>query len=125
MIQKITPNLWFDGNAEEAVDLGDGQFRVSARMSIDDLGELFDIDLDDDEVETVGGLLAKALGQVPIVGSSVEVNGVFLKADRLEGRRNRVSHIIAAAMPKEDTDLEDLLDDADSTQQGVPREQAK
>ena len=73
----------------------------------------------------IGGLLAKALGQVPIVGSSVEVNGVFLKADRLEGRRNRVSHIIAAAMPKEDTDLEDLLDDADSTQQGVPREQAK
>ncbi|WP_422756972.1 hemolysin family protein [Paenarthrobacter sp. C1] len=115
----------YDAAAEEAVDLGEGQYRVSARMSIDDLGELFDIDLDDDEVDTVGGLLAKALGQVPIVGSSVEVNGVFLKADRLEGRRNRVSHIIAAAMPKEDTDLEDLLDDADSTQQGVPREQAK
>jgi len=115
----------YDAAAEEAVDLGDGHYRVSARMSIDDLGELFDIDLDDDEVDTVGGLLAKALGQVPIVGSSVEVNGVFLKADRLEGRRNRVSHIIAAAVPKEDTDLEDLLDDADSTQQGVPREQAK
>ncbi|WP_275779521.1 hemolysin family protein [Paenarthrobacter sp. Y-19] len=115
----------YDAAAEEAVDLGDGQYRVSARMSIDDLGELFDIDLDDDEVDTVGGLLAKALGQVPIVGSSVEVSGVFLKADRLEGRRNRVSHIIAAAMPKEDTGLEDLLDDADSTQQGVPREQAK
>jgi CBS domain containing-hemolysin-like protein len=115
----------YDAAAEEAVDLGDGQYRVSARMSIDDLGELFDIELDDDEVDTVGGLLAKALGQVPIVGSSVEVNGVFLKADRLEGRRNRVSHIIAAATPKEDTDLEDLLDDADSTQQGVPREQAK
>jgi len=115
----------YDSAAEEAVDLGDGTFRVSARMSIDDLGELFDIDLDDDEVDTVGGLLAKALGQVPIVGSSVEVNGVSLKADRLEGRRNRVSHIIAAAMPKEDTDFEDLLDEADTTQQGVPREQAK
>ncbi|MCD4853347.1 hemolysin family protein [Arthrobacter sp. AK01] len=115
----------YDAAAEEAVDLGDGTFRVSARMSIDDLGELFDIDLDDDEVDTVGGLLAKALGQVPIVGSSVEVNGISLRADRLEGRRNRVSHIIAAAMPKEDTDFEDLLEDADSTQQGVPREQAK
>jgi CBS domain containing-hemolysin-like protein len=115
----------YDAAAEEAVDLGDGTYRVSARMSIDDLGELFDIDLDDDEVDTVGGLLAKALGQVPIVGSSVEVNGISLRADRLEGRRNRVSHIIAAAMPKEDTDFEDLLDDADSTQQGVPREQAK
>ncbi|MFJ4169347.1 hemolysin family protein [Paenarthrobacter sp. NPDC089714] len=115
----------YDAAAEEAVDLGDGTYRVSARMSIDDLGELFDMDLDDDEVDTVGGLLAKALGQVPIVGSSVEVNGVSLRADRLEGRRNRVSHIIAAAMPKEETDLEDLLDEAGTTQQGVPREQAK
>jgi Mg2+/Co2+ transporter CorC len=94
-------------------------------MSIDDLGELFDIDLDDDEVDTVGGLLAKALGRVPIVGSTVEVAGISLRADRLEGRRNRVSHIIAAAVPKEDTDLDGLLDEADIKQQGVPREQAQ
>jgi Mg2+/Co2+ transporter CorC len=94
-------------------------------MGIDDLGELFDVELDDDEVDTVGGLLAKALGRVPIVGSSVEVHGVSLRADRLEGRRNRVSHIIAALAPKEDTDLEELLDEAKTTQQGVPREQAE
>ena len=115
----------YDSAGADAVELGDGSYRVSSRMSIDDLGELFDIDLDDDEVDTVGGLLAKALGRVPIVGSTVEVNGVSLKADRLEGRRNRVSHIIAAAIPKEDTDLEELLDEAETTQQGVPREQAE
>jgi CBS domain containing-hemolysin-like protein len=115
----------YDTESAEAVALGDGSFRVSARMSIDDLGELFDMELDDDEVDTVGGLLAKALGRVPIVGSSVEVDGVSLRAERLEGRRNRVSHIIAAAVPKVDTDLEDLLDEAETTQQGVPREQEK
>ncbi|WP_260979842.1 hypothetical protein, partial [Staphylococcus epidermidis] len=74
---------------------------------------------------TVGDLLAKALGRVPIVGSTVVVHGVSLRADRLEGRRNRVSHIIAAAVPKEDTDLEDLLDEAAPIQQGVSREQAE
>lgn len=115
----------YDTESAEAVELGDGSYRVSARMSIDDLGELFDIELDDDEVDTVGGLLAKALGRVPIVGSSVEVNGVSLRAERLEGRRNRVSHIIAAQVPKVDTDLEDLLQEAEATQQGVPREQEK
>jgi Mg2+/Co2+ transporter CorC len=76
-------------------------------------------------VDTVGGLLAKALGRVPIVGSTVEVHGLSLRADRLEGRRNRVSHIIAAAVAKEQTDLEDLLDEAAPIQQGVPREQAE
>ncbi|MDQ0678292.1 CBS domain containing-hemolysin-like protein [Arthrobacter pascens] len=115
----------YDTESAEAVALGDGSFRVSARMSIDDLGELFDIELDDDEVDTVGGLLAKALGRVPIVGSSVKVDGVSLRAERLEGRRNRVSHIIAAAVPKVDTDLENLLDEAETTHQGVPREQEK
>jgi CBS domain containing-hemolysin-like protein len=119
----------YDSESAEAVDLGDGTFRVSARMSIDDLGELFDLELEDDEVDTVGGLLAKALGRVPIVGSTVKVDGVLLRAERLEGRRNRVSHIIAAAVPKgavpNDTDLEDLLDEAEHMQQGVPREQAE
>ena len=115
----------YDTESAEAVELGDGSYRVSARMSIDDLGELFDIELDDDEVDTVGGLLAKALGRVPIVGSYVEVQGVSLRADRLEGRRNRVSHIVAAPVPKVETDLEDLLDEAEPTQQGVPREQEK
>ncbi|MCU1518626.1 MAG: family HlyC/CorC transporter [Pseudarthrobacter sp.] len=115
----------YDTESAEAVALGDGSYRVSARMSIDDLGELFDVELDDDEVDTAGGLLAKALGRVPIVGSAVEVDGVSLRAERLEGRRNRVSHIIAAAVPKADTDFEDLLDEAETTQQGVPREQEK
>ena len=115
----------YDTESAEAVELGDGSYRVSARMSIDDLGELFDLELDDDEVDTVGGLLAKALGRVPIVGSTVEVHGLSLRADRLEGRRNRVSHIIAAAVPRVETDLEDLLDEAAPIQQGVSREQAE
>lgn len=115
----------YDTESAEAVALDGGSYRVSARMSIDDLGELFHIELDDDEVDTVGGLLAKALGRVPIVGSNVEVGGISLLAERLEGRRNRVSHIIAAAVPKADTDLEDLLNEAEATQQGVPREQEK
>ncbi|TLM87599.1 hemolysin family protein [Pseudarthrobacter sp. NamE5] len=115
----------YDTESAEAVELGDGSYRVSARMGIDDLGELFDVELDDDEVDTVGGLLAKALGRVPIVGSTVEVQGVSLRADRLEGRRNRVSHIIAAPLAKEDTDLEDLFEEAEATQQGVSREQEK
>jgi CBS domain containing-hemolysin-like protein len=85
----------YDDDAAESVPLGDGRFRVAARMSLDDLGELFDLAIEDDEVETVGGLLAKALGRVPIVGSSAEIHGVQLTAERIEGRRNRVSHILA------------------------------
>ncbi|WP_396157682.1 hemolysin family protein [Arthrobacter sp.] len=89
----------YDSERPEIEDLGDGRYRVSSKAGIDDLGELFDIDLEDDEVDTVGGLLAKALGRVPIVGSEVVVEGIVLHAERLEGRRNRVSHVLAWKQP--------------------------
>ncbi len=91
----------YDSEVPEQEQLDDGEYRVSARMGIDDLGELFGLDLDDEEVDTVGGLLAKTLGRVPIVGSEVTIDGIGLRAERLEGRRNRVSHVIAHRIPTE------------------------
>jgi CBS domain containing-hemolysin-like protein len=85
----------YDEDDVESVEIEPGVFRIQARMSLDDLGELFDEDIDDDEVDTAGGLLAKAIGRVPIVGSTAEVEGIRLTAERLEGRRKRVSHLLA------------------------------
>lgn len=86
----------YDTEAAEVEELDDGRLRLSARMALDDFAELFRLNLDDEQdVDTLGGLLAKTLGRVPIAGSEVEIQGVVLRADRLEGRRNRVSHILA------------------------------
>ncbi|GAB2472402.1 hemolysin family protein [Promicromonospora xylanilytica] len=79
---------------QEVEDLGDGVLRVPARLPVDELGDLFDLRLDDDDVDTAGGLLAKALGKVPLAGSSVEVGGVHLEAERVEGRRKQISTIL-------------------------------
>ena len=68
----------------------DGSFKVSARLSVEDLGEIFGIDLDDEDVDTVGGLLAKHLGKVPIVGSEVTVEGITIRAIGSSGRRHQV-----------------------------------
>ena len=94
----------YDTAIPEVERLGEGEYRVSARMSVGDLGELFDVDLDDDDVDTVGGLLAKAIGRVPIVGSSAEIYGIHLKAVKLEGRRNRVGMVLAWQEPGEEDD---------------------
>jgi CBS domain containing-hemolysin-like protein len=84
----------FDRGSPEASALPDGRYRVSARMHIEDLGELFGLDLTDDEVDTVGGLLAKELERVPEVGDRVVVSGLHLEADRVEARRGRVTNIL-------------------------------
>ncbi|WP_394937911.1 hemolysin family protein [Psychromicrobium sp. YIM B11713] len=97
----------YDSEDPEVEEIGPNTYRISAKMSVDDLGELFDVDLEDDEVDTVGGLLSKHLGKVPIVGSEVQVDGIELRAERLEGRRNRVSHLIASRLIHQDDDRDD------------------
>ena len=73
--------------------LGDGHARVTARLSVDELAELFDVQIEAEDVETVGGLLAQRLGRVPIAGSTATVAGLRLTAESLAGRRNRISTV--------------------------------
>jgi CBS domain containing-hemolysin-like protein len=75
--------------------------RVTARLAVEDLGELFDIELPDrDDVETVGGLLAEALGRVPIPGSAAVVHGLELTAEDVGGRRNRIDTVLVRRVPE-------------------------
>jgi CBS domain containing-hemolysin-like protein len=96
----------YDRDADVVEELEDGAVKVPAVMHIDDLGELFDLDLEDDDVDTVGGLLAKALGRVPIPGARAEVHGLELLAEGRAGRRNRIASVVVRRMP-EDADEAD------------------
>jgi len=70
--------------------LDDGTVRVSARLGVGDLGELFGVELDDHDVETVGGLLAQRLGRVPLPGAEAEIDGLRLHAEGGKDRRGRM-----------------------------------
>jgi len=84
----------YDRESPGVEQLEDGSTRVPATMHVDDLAELFDVTLDEDEVDTVGGLLGKTIGLVPILGSCAEVAGLSLTAERMAGRRNRIDTVI-------------------------------
>ncbi len=80
--------------------LGDGRFRIPATMSVDDFAEAFDIDLDDEhEVDTVGGLIAKEIGRVPILGSRCEIGRYAVTAERMAGRRHRIASVLVEPLP--------------------------
>jgi len=86
-------------------ELTDGSMRVTARLPVEDLAELFGVELpEDDDVETVGGLLARELGLVPIEGASAEIGGLRLVAESTGGRRNRVDTLLVCRVeePSED-----------------------
>ncbi len=71
-------------------------YRVTARLTVEDLEELFGVELPHDDVETVGGLLASALGRVPIPGATSTVNGITLVAETAAGRRNQITTVLAS-----------------------------
>jgi len=89
----------YDRETPGVEDLGDGRFRIPATMNVDDFAEEFDIDLDEDDVDSVGGLIAKQLGQVPILGSTCEVGRFLLTAERMAGRRHRIASVLVTPLP--------------------------
>ena len=60
-----------------------------SRLPVIDLAELFEVELADTDVETVGGLLAQRLGRVPVPGAEAEVAGLRLRAEGGNDRRGR------------------------------------
>ncbi len=94
----------YDRDQVEAATLDDGSVRVSSRFPIDDLDELFGFDVEEDDVDSVGGLMAKHLGRVPIPGSHVDAHGLRFVAEAATGRRNKIESVLisrlsAAARP--------------------------
>jgi CBS domain containing-hemolysin-like protein len=83
-------------------ELPDGSMRVTALLPVQDLAEIFPgVEVpEDDDVETVGGLLARALGRVPIEGSAAEVAGLRLVAESTGGRRNRIDTLLICRVPE-------------------------
>ncbi|MDQ2838524.1 MAG: hemolysin family protein [Actinomycetota bacterium] len=97
----------YDVERAPVEQLPDGSVRLTARLPVEDLGELFGVELPrGDDVETVGGLLAQLLGRVPIAGSSVTAYGLQLTAESIGGRRNRIDTVLARKLADPHTDEE-------------------
>jgi CBS domain containing-hemolysin-like protein len=112
----------YDRETPPVEALGEGAYRVTARLPVEELGELFGVELKDEDVDTVGGLLAKALGRVPIPGSGAEVPlvdedqpiaALRLTAESAAGRRNRIGTVLVEPVAREGQEEE-----AEAAQEG-------
>ncbi|MFT4199499.1 hemolysin family protein [Gordonia sp. (in: high G+C Gram-positive bacteria)] len=91
------------GEVAPVTELADGDYRVSSRLPVEDLGELFGLDIDEDDVETVGGLVALVLGRVPLPGAEVVYRGLRLVAEggpNRQGRQRITSVLVSKVEPE-------------------------
>jgi CBS domain containing-hemolysin-like protein len=94
----------FDPDEVPVVARPDGSTRVSSRFPVDDLDEIVGVELDEDDLEdvdSVGGLMAKHLGKVPIPGSVVEVGGLLFRAEEATGRRKKIGTVLISPVVPE------------------------
>ena len=77
----------FDVEDPQLEPLPNGDWRVNARMPLDEVNELLRLDLPEGDWDTIGGLVFNALGHVPTEGEAVEIDGHRLRAERVDGRR--------------------------------------
>ncbi len=92
LLEEIVGEIQDEYDTEEpmVVRLSDNEFRVDGRADVNDLAELFDTELgleDEDEYDTVGGLIYHRIGGVPSPGDIVEVDGLQLTVETIDGRR--------------------------------------
>jgi CBS domain containing-hemolysin-like protein len=103
----------FDSGEAPYEKLPDGSTRVSSRFPVDDLIEAVGVEIEDEEIDSVGGLMAKHLGKVPIPGSVVEFNGLVFHAEEAKGRRNKIGTVLITKV------VPDLLDEPDERSASV------
>ncbi len=98
ILEEIVGEIADEYDADEVApveQLGDGKARVVSRVLVEEIEDLFDVELPNEhDVETVGGLIAASLGRVPIPGATVEISGLRFTAESTAGRRNRIGTVL-------------------------------
>jgi putative hemolysin len=77
----------YDRDEPEMEPVGDGCYRVSGKISVDEVNELLDVELPDEEWDSVGGLLLDIFGRIPPEGQEIRFQGLVFKVEKVQGRR--------------------------------------
>ncbi len=92
LLEEIVGEIQDEYDVEEPLveRLDDDRVRVDGRASVEDLLEIWDIKgplEDEDEYDTVGGLVYHRVGGIPSPGDEVKVDGLRLTVETTDGRR--------------------------------------
>jgi len=108
----------------EVTPLGENTYLLDGAMNIDDVNELLDVELSNEENDTIGGYITSVIGAVPHAGQIVEVDHVILRVERVENRRVRKVHATRIYPPPPD-DQADEREPRDARMTTSERERAR
>ena len=113
VLEEIIGEVQDEFDEEEEVDISkisDDTYIANAMMRIDEFVEYFNLDkaqFEEDDVETIGGLVVKLLGHIADVGDSVSFNGLRFRVVEVDGARIIKLEIVQELM-QESAEVDDL-----------------
>jgi CBS domain containing-hemolysin-like protein len=113
LLEELVGEITDEYDTDEPVleEVGDGVYRVDGKMAIDEVNDILDVELPDEEWDTVGGLMLGLMGEIPDEGAEVDFQGLRFTAEKVNGRR--IAKILI-------TRREDLEPDPHGTPVGTP-----
>jgi CBS domain containing-hemolysin-like protein len=103
ILEELVGDIHDEFDTEEAwiERLKDGSYKVSGLLPLHDLEETLGIEIDNDEVSTIGGLITQELGRIPVRGEVLELFGFLVRVDEVDPKR-----IISATLEKQKFGIE-------------------
>lgn len=95
----------YDVEEPEMVQVSEGVYRVSGKISIDDVNDLLDVELPDEDWDTVAGLVLDIFGKIPNAGEEATFQGLCFRAEELKGRR--VATVLITRVPNGDDEADE------------------
>ena len=89
LIEELVGEIADEYDVEEPMVTAAGvdAYRIDGRLAVDELGDLFGVELPSEDWDTVGGLVLGLAGRVPEEGESFDLDGLVIITERVQGRR--------------------------------------
>lgn len=93
IVGDIEDEFDIDGEEETIQIMADNEFVVKGQTEIDEFNEYFEAALDEEEFDTIGGILTQAFGHVPIKDESIDVEGFQFKIINADTRKVKLVRV--------------------------------
>ncbi|MBE0688951.1 MAG: HlyC/CorC family transporter [Anaerolineae bacterium] len=110
IVEEIVGDIRDEFDATETIEftqIGENEYRVDAAINLYDFNQWLDVELPDDEHDSLGGYLYTQFGRAPEIGERLETNGLLLRIVSVDGVRIRTVHVTRLATSPSESETGD------------------
>ena len=112
----------YDENEEELIkEVGECEYIVEGYLSLDDINDRLELELESDDYDSLGGYFIEHLDRLPEIGDEITTeNGIRMVVEKMDKNRLELVHIY---LPEPETASEDVSpeDSADDNEKGIEK----